>query len=259
MLAVALVAMALVTPVLPPARTDALPASFYADATVRSHGGIALVGDSLTFAAWSDLPQRFEEQQWGPFQFEVRSARFTVTTTESATSGLDAVRRLKQGGFDPPIWIVALGTNDAGPTYGVDGAAAALIDAMMAVIGAGHRVVWVNVYKRGSPSSTAAFNAALEAATARHPGLAIADWHSVVAANTDWLTDDGVHLNLAGSIERNRFLAQAALAFASLVCDPAPTTTTTPTPTATATATARATSVGNAAAATLPAVRLCHR
>lgn len=232
-------------------RADALPASFYGDASTRANGGIALIGDSLTFAAWSDLPQQFEEHQWGPFQLEARSARFTVTTTESATSGLDAVRRLKASGFDPPIWIVALGTNDASLTYGVPGATDALIDLMMAEIGAGHHVVWVNLYKRFSPSSTAAFNAALDAARARHPLLSIADWYSVAAANTQWSTEDGVHLTIAGSLERNRFVAAAALglAVAPLTCDPAPAVDATDPMTAT---------IGSAAAATRPAVRLCR-
>jgi len=242
----------LVAPSLLPAeRTSALPAGLHEDATVRARGAIALIGDSLSFSHWAGLPEEFEQERWGPFQLEARSGRFTTTTTPEATSGVDAVRRLRAGGFDPPIWIIALGTNDMSVTSAVPGATAALIDTMMSEIGPGRRVVWVDVYKRYSKGATAAFNNELTAATGRHPGLTIANWHGLVAANLDWLTDDGVHLTLEGSRQRNRFVARAAaeLTTALLVCGEMPG----------AVVHAPVNLSVEAATALLPAVRLCHR
>ncbi|MGB8860392.1 MAG: GDSL-type esterase/lipase family protein [Ilumatobacteraceae bacterium] len=225
--------------------TSALPASFYADADVRPNGGVALVGDSLTFAAWGELPAVFLHKKWGPFQLEARSGRKTTTTLASATSGLEAVRRIRDGGFDPELWIIALGTNDVRPTYGKPGTAAAMVDAMMAEIGPGHDVIWVNVYLRDSPAETDAFNEVLRKAATRHRRLTIADWLSVVLANPQWVTADGVHLDLTGSLARNEFVAGVGLVPG---CEGEPPGAPAATPPIIATASAGA-----------PAQRLCHR
>lgn len=232
--------------------TSALPASFYRDNVSRANGALALVGDSLTYAYWSGLPSSFVAENWGPFQLEARSGRFTTTTTTDATSGLDAVRRIRAGGFDPAVWIIALGTNDLSLTYGVPGATAALIDTMMNEIGAGHRVVWVNVYNRNSLTKAIAFNDELQAATQRHPDLEIADWFSVVSAHPEWMYTDGVHNNLAGAIARNEFVAHAALVafIPPLICDPPPSSV----PQA-----PQIVEANGPAEASAPAVRLCHR
>lgn len=226
--------------------SSALPASFYSDATPRPNGAIALIGDSLTFAHWSALPEVFERKKWGPFQLEARSGRKTTVTLSSAASGLDAVRRLRAGGFDPPVWIVALGTNDIRSTYGKAGAAAGMIDAMMTEIGDGHEVVWVNVYSRDFPAETVAFNEALRKAAIRHSSLLIADWYSVILANPQWVTADGSHLDEAGSIARNEFVARLALA-PGCEFDPPPSPAAIPVLAA------------DSAGASAPAERLCHR
>lgn len=189
----------------------ATPGALHVDFVIRPNGAIALVGDSLSYAYFNALDEAFHAQQWGPVGLEARSARRTIVTMPYATSGLDAVRRLRAQGIDPLIWIVALGTNDIKPTYGVPGAAADLIDTMMEEIGAGRRVVWVNVFATFDMPETAAFNAALVAATARHPLLSIADWYSVAVANPQWFLDDGVHNTLAGAAARNAFVAAAPL------------------------------------------------
>ena len=232
--------------------TSALPASFYRDDVPRANGSVALIGDSLTYAHWSGLPAEFVAERWGPFQLEARSGRFTTTTTESATSGLEAVRRVREGGFEPAVWIIALGTNDLAITYETPGATAALIDTMMTEIGSGRRVVWVNVYKQFSVTKARAFNDELQSATARHPGLVIVDWFTVAAAHPEWMQDDGVHMNMTGSVARNQFVARAALASATppLRCDPPPTS---------AAPDLKAAKFELAASATLPAVRLCRR
>ena len=207
---------------------------------------MALVGDSLTFAAWSELPAVFARKKWGPFQLEARSGRKTTTTLASATSGLEAVRRIRDGGFDPELWIIALGTNDVRSTYGKPGVAAAMVDAMMAEIGPDHDVVWINVYLRDAPAETNAFNEVLRTASTRHRRLTVADWRSVVLANPQWVIDDGVHLNLPGARARNEFVARVALAPG---CDGEP-------PGAPAASLAIVTAAAGAGA---PAQRLCHR
>jgi lysophospholipase L1-like esterase len=226
-------------------RSAALPASFYADAEVRPNGPVALVGDSLTYAAWSYLPAVFVRRNWGPFQIEARSGRKTTTTLSTATSGLEAVRRIREGGFDPELWIIALGTNDARSTYSTPGAATAMIEAMLAEIGSGHDVIWIDVYLRDHDAQADAWNAALRSAALRHRRLTIADWQSVVDANPQWVVDDGVHLDITGSLARNEYVARIALPPG---CDGEPV----------GAAQAAPAVVGTAGAAA-PAQRLCHR
>jgi lysophospholipase L1-like esterase len=195
------------------APADALTTWYFADATTRSSGPMAIVGDSLTISYWNGLPGSFRSQGFGPFQMEARSNRRTTAGSGSATSGLDAVRRIRGSGFDPPLWVVALGTNDLDATAAVPGATDALINAMLDEIGPGHRVLWVNVYSGSSLPNSRAFNERLSAVAAQRPMMTVADWYSLVAAHPGWLVTDGIHPNSTGAVQRNIFVAaQAALA-----------------------------------------------
>ncbi len=204
-----LIVAALATAVVqvPRSSSAAVPGSLYVDPTMRPSGAVALVGDSLTYSYWSALPKPFRDNRWGPFELEARSARRTLVTTSIATSGVDAIRRIRATGFDPVTWVVALGTNDMNITYHAAGATDALIDGLMAELGRGHRVIWVNVYARDFPAQTRAFNAALSKATARHRNLAVADWNGLVVAHPNWIGSDGVHPTLAGAEARNAWVA----------------------------------------------------
>lgn len=196
----------------PPSAQAATPGLLYIELTPRPNGGLAVVGDSLLFTLFHDLDDSLRLQQWGPIGLEVRSGRRTVVSQEFATSGIDAVRRLRAWGLDPPIWVIALGTNDMTYTYGNIAAADALIDTMMAEIGPQRRVVWVNVFALSASTRAQAveFNSRLTAAAAHHPLLSIADWYSLASIHLDWFVDD-VHTNLTGSVVRNEFVAEAAL------------------------------------------------
>ncbi|MEP7115117.1 MAG: GDSL-type esterase/lipase family protein [Ilumatobacteraceae bacterium] len=227
----------------------ALPASFYSDPTPRPVGAVALVGDSTSYAYFDGLPASFVDEGWGPFQLEVRSARRTLVTSSIATSGIDAVRRIRAGGFDPAVWIIALGTNDINVVSRTPGAATALINAMLDEIGADHRVVWVNIYSQFDPVTSVAFNDALDDVAASGDQLRVIDWHSLASTHPDWFNPDGIHNTLTGAIARNAFVADAAVAAIATRCLPvaAPTP---PTP-------ASAVDAVNAATASKPAVRLC--
>lgn len=224
----------------------AIAGSLHVDRVVRASGAVAVVGDSLTYSYWSALPGSFVAQQWGPFALEARSARRTLVTTSIATSGVDGIRRIRATGFDPVTWIIALGTNDMNITYKNPRATDELIDALMAELGSGHRVIWVNVYARDFPAQTRAFNDALTLATRRHGNLAIADWYGLVMAHPNWIGSDGIHPTLEGAEARNGWVA--TLGFTRF-CPPTPPVVVPP---------VVVPSVGTSgAAATAQAVRLC--
>ncbi len=171
---------------------------------------MAIVGDSLTISYWGGLPASFKAQSFGPFQMEARSARRTTVALTGSTSGIDGVRRIRASGFDPPLWVVALGTNDMNITVKTPGATDAIINTMLDEIGPGRRVVWVNVYARGSLANSQAFNARLAAIAVQRPMMTVADWYSLVAAHPSWLVADGVHPNATGALQRNIFVAAQA-------------------------------------------------
>jgi hypothetical protein len=226
--------------------TDALPASFYSDPTPRQMGGVALVGDSTSYAFFDGLPASFVDVGWGPFQLEVRSARKTLVTSSVASSGIDGVRRIRAGGFDPPVWIIALGTNDINVVDDTPGRSTGLINAMLDEIGANHRVVWVNIYSRFDPVTSVAFNDALDEVAASRDELTVIDWYSLAVTHEEWFKPDGIHNTLTGAIARNIFVAHASV---TVQCLPTPVLSV-PAPISTVDAV-------RAATASKQAVRLC--
>lgn len=207
-----LVVACCVTSGTPNAAVAAPQGSLLLDRTDRPNGAIGLIGDSLTYSYFDGIDDSFRAQQWGPIGIEARSSRRTLVAHSLATSGIDAIRRLRTLGFDAPIWIVALGTNDISSTTYSTAVADELIDTMIAEIGANRRVVWVNVFAKSSSSRARAveFNDRLIVATERHPLLTIVDWYSLALAHPGWFVDN-VHTNLTGAIARNELVASAAL------------------------------------------------
>ncbi|CAN5575332.1 hypothetical protein BH10ACT1_BH10ACT1_37420 [soil metagenome] len=147
---------------------------------------VYVVGDSITTMAGG--------RDMGPAGWTV-DARPGRTTPE----GIDVVAAADLSGAS--VVIVALGTNDHlddAATYGRK------VDRMMAAIGPGPEVVWVNVDTHTDQLADAArgVNAALDAAVARHPNLRIGDWDAYVATVEDRpgvRAGDGIHYGPAGS------------------------------------------------------------
>lgn len=194
-----------------PTTAHALPASYLEDAAPRPAGSLAVVGDSLTIGYWGGLDDALRQAGFGPFRMEARSARRTLVPIEGSTSGIDAVRHVRHDGFDPTVWVVALGTNDINPSARTPGEADRVITTMLDEIGPGHLVVWVNVWASGSDANAVAFNERLAAIAQQRPGVYVADWHGAVAANRHWMRDDGVHTTMDGAVQRNRFVVAQAL------------------------------------------------
>ncbi len=158
------------------------------------------------------MPGVLAAQGFGPFQMEARSGRRTILSTSLATSGIDGVRHIRRSGFDPDLWVIALGTNDLNISVPTTGATDALINAMLDEIGPGHRVVWVNAYTTKSSVNAAAFNDRLLAVSQLRPMMVVADWSSLAAEHPDWISFDGVHTSPMGADQRNEWLAATALA-----------------------------------------------
>lgn len=174
---------------------------------VLAEGGscdrVTIVGDSLeTWIGGEALRARFAEAGV-PVLVDARVGR-------SVNAGRRRVAAIRAEHGDSSCWVVALGTNDA---WGAAGAGSGWrrtafgwrVRAMLAEIGDGHRVWWVNVATRraGLARSFADFNAALSAA-----GVVVVDYAGLMAVAGGW-AGDGVHLSGAGYQRRAELVAGA--------------------------------------------------
>ncbi|WP_141391375.1 acyltransferase family protein, partial [Cellulosimicrobium cellulans] len=138
---------------------------------------VTVVGDSVTLASapalLSALPGAYVD---GAVSRQVKDGPAAV----AAARGAGALR---------PYVVVSLGTNST--------ASAAAMDELLAAIGPDHRVVLVTGYadRPWVPGT----NAEIVAAAGRHPGVVVADWSAVAAADPAVLGPDGVHPTDAGA------------------------------------------------------------
>ncbi len=165
-------------------------------ARARSSGQVPLlVGDSvmagMTGASRADLSARH------PHVFDAEVCRRLISQScsyqgDTPSNALDAIRR-RAGQFSGVI-VVAAGYND--------GDIAAAVDAVVAEArsqGVDH-VVWLTYRLAGShAASYQRHNDTLVAKTAEYPELSIADWATLSAGRSDWVSGDGLHLNGAGA------------------------------------------------------------
>ena len=179
----------------------------------------AIVGDSIIGGNVSYIESALTQSNLPPWHIDGRSARKMVTPVVtprwSASSGLDAIRATRALGHNPKRWVIELGTNDAGSVTNCSCAdqiayADSLIRQLVAEIGSGSQILWVNV--RGSTSGVLAINAALAARAKASPStFQVADWNGYTAGRDAWFVD-GVHPTATGAVELGRFIVAAVTA-----------------------------------------------
>ena len=107
----------------------------------------------------------------------------------------------------PPILVVSAGTNDDPRIVSTFiGAVSRVLEA------AGPRrcVVWSTIVRPTAVGTTYdGLNRALARAAARHPNLALVDWVGMTSRHPRWLSDDGVHVTVAGYRARASAIARA--------------------------------------------------
>jgi len=155
--------------------------------------GVFVIGDSITVMAGGT--------KLGPAGWTV-DARAGRTTPEGIR--VAAANDLSH----PSVVVVALGTNDYRDSAAAYGRK---VDQMLAAIGQGPDVIWVNVDSHTSVLAPAAqgVNVALDAAAARHRNLRIADWDAYVATQEQLpglRAGDGIHYGTEGSALRRRWM-----------------------------------------------------
>lgn len=175
----------------------------------RSSNQVSLIGDSLTTGT---MPYQLEALSTVGWQraavdaYVSRSIRGKVKADRH--TGLTSVDAIRATTGDSDVWVVALGTNDAG-IY-PKGKHPELINSMMDRIGGGHYVIWVNIYLPEKRARQENWNAALDAATLERRGeMFVLDWATLAAENPGWIGADGIHCSNKGYVHRATAIAAA--------------------------------------------------
>jgi hypothetical protein len=152
-------------------------------------------GDSLAVGTKPYLPQ------------ELRGWKVTQSTSVSrhAFEGADVMRAY--GRALPRVIHVSLGTNDD-PNQ-VDAFRAAIRD-VMEVAGPHRCVVWTNIVRPAvAGASYAGYNRALAVESRPRQNLRVVNWARMVHQHPEWLSGDGVHVNVDGYKARAKAVAES--------------------------------------------------
>ena len=171
---------------------------------------LLMVGDSLTVGSKPYQASAFTDVAWADVAIDAHGSRGIKTKlSEDPHTGLTAVDALRNAHGDADLWVVALGTNDAGQ-YSVE-RYPELISMMLDRIGPEHLTMWVNVYMPSRARSQTAWNSALnEVAEQRPAELVIYDWATYAASHDGWLSSDSIHYTGTGYRQRSAAVAAAS-------------------------------------------------
>jgi lysophospholipase L1-like esterase len=152
-------------------------------------------GDSLAVGTKPYLPQ------------VLRGWKVTQSTSVSrhAFEGAEVMRAY--GRALPRVIHVSLGTNDD-PNQ-VDAFRAAIRD-VMEVAGPHRCVVWTNIVRPAvAGASYAGYNRALAVESRPRQNLRVVNWARMVHQHPEWLSGDGVHVNVDGYKARAKAVAES--------------------------------------------------
>lgn len=158
---------------------------------------VAMVGDSISALSKAVLDEVLMGIGFETVAIDAEPSRRIRVGKKNPTNGLDIIRFI-EGSAPPQMWVIELGTNDAG-LYAKDEEYQELIDSVLGVIGTDVPLVWVNTYRDDHLDGCVQFNDLLRRTLEGRGNATVADWYercSTEAATI--LTDDGVHPNKAG-------------------------------------------------------------
>ena len=148
---------------------------------------ISVVGDSLTEGTVPYQADTLSYLNWSSTAIDAFKSRGIRTKLKADKhTGLSAVDAIREEYGDSDLWVVALGSNDAG-FYELD-EQPQVIREMLDRIGDGHYVLWVNVYLPATLKRQRAWNASLATVAAERPHqLFVLDWATLAQENPKWL------------------------------------------------------------------------
>jgi hypothetical protein len=184
-----------------------------AGAARAEEGDLGVVGDSLTFIPRARLRARLGEAGWRRVEIDAQVSRRIPLSAPPPYSGVQALRELRDGGFDPEALVIALGTNDLGFIARRWDKPRALVEEMLAAIGPGHRVLWVDVAMLRPNRTAVAWNRLLDEIAAERRGeLVVYHFSRVATGRREWFAPDRIHMTEAGYAARSALIALASRA-----------------------------------------------
>jgi lysophospholipase L1-like esterase len=158
---------------------------------------VVMVGDSITAISQATVETVLKNIGFESVVINAEPSRRIEVGSKKPIAGLDVAKYIAASS-PPEMWIIALGTNDAG-LYASDDDYVGLINSMLDVIPDELPLVWISVYRDDQLESCAHFNLIVRAALEERGNATIGEWNQQCEKSEgSILTDDGVHPNANG-------------------------------------------------------------
>lgn len=175
-----------------------------------------MIGDSITVGAQPVLQLVFTQMGFSSVSINAEKSR-RIEVTEGKVgprAGLDVAKYVLGSGSRPQVWVIALGTNDAG-LYKDAAEYRGLIDKMLAIVPRTVPLAWIDNYRSDHLSGSVLFNQELRATLGERGHSVVGDWYrECLKPDAAILGLDGVHPNKRGQLV---FAATVRTAVQSLV------------------------------------------
>jgi hypothetical protein len=158
---------------------------------------IAMVGDSITAISQAALEAVLTQVGFSTVTVNAEPSRRIEVGSKKPMPGLDVIKFIAAAS-PPAMWVVALGTNDAG-LYAKNSDYQGLIDDVLAAIPDKVPLVWISTYRHDQVKGCEQFNLLMRASLKDRGNATVGEWYQQVTKSKEGiLTDDGVHPNAQG-------------------------------------------------------------
>jgi lysophospholipase L1-like esterase len=159
-----------------------------------------MIGDSITVGAQQPLEAMFTRLGFSPVTVNAqKSRRIDVGRGKYEPRAGTSVAEYVVGSTAlPELWVIALGTNDAG-LYRQADEFGMVIAHMLAIIPPTAPLAWIDIYRRDYLAGSQLLNVVLRDMLAKRGNAVVGDWYEqCTKADARILSGDGVHPNKRG-------------------------------------------------------------